>query len=67
MEFILNNKRLPDHIVVDNTAIPLFGLVEVLACSRLFGDVNVLGNSATNCGFVVKYHQNKPISRRYSK
>jgi len=44
MEYIESKKKLPDQIIVDGKIIPLFGLVEVLATSRLLGDIVTSSN-----------------------
>lgn len=52
---------LSDHILVENNLIPLLGLPELLAASRLLGDVNVLGNTGSNTGYIVVKNINQPL------
>lgn len=49
--------KISDLILVKGHLIPLRGLLELFAASRLVGDINVLGNGFSNAGFVVTYNQ----------
>eukprot|EP00457_Paulinella_chromatophora_P001697 gb/GEZN01001699.1/.p1 GENE.gb/GEZN01001699.1/~~gb/GEZN01001699.1/.p1 ORF type:complete len:814 (+),score=75.13 gb/GEZN01001699.1/:150-2444(+) len=45
---------VPEYIVVDGKEVPLAGLVELLAASRLLGDIDVVGGDLKNAGFVLE-------------
>ena len=44
----------PQYAQVEGVVVPIVGLMEVLAASRLLGDTDVLGGSGKNAGFVVE-------------
>lgn len=54
MDYIETHRRIPEHIVVDDREIPLVGVVEILASSRLLGDTDVLGGGGKRAGFVIE-------------
>lgn len=67
-EYFKETKILSDEIVVKEKIIPLEGLLELLAAARLLGDIDVLGNSGSNTGFVVqKDLRGIPISAKIVK
>lgn len=45
---------IPQKVVVEGKKVPIVGLIELLAASRLLGDTDVLGGSADNAGFVIE-------------
>ena len=50
----LQQGRIPETVVVDGKAVPLVGMMEVLATSRLLADADVLGGGGKNAGFVIE-------------
>lgn len=42
--------KFPDMIYYNNKDIPLYGLIELVACGKLLGDVSVLGNTLSDAG-----------------
>lgn len=59
-EHFQNTGILLDTIIVGGKEIQLEGLLELLAAARLLGDIDVLGNSGENVGFIlIPARQNK--------
>ena len=56
-KYLTEKKTLPENIFHPQllVEVPLFGLVEVLACAVLLADVDVIGPSFTNVGIVWQY------------
>jgi len=46
--------HVPEEVEVDGKRLPLLGLMEVLAVSRLIGDTDVLGGGGKNAGFAME-------------
>jgi hypothetical protein len=59
--------RAPDYASIDGHRVPILGLMEVLAASRLLGDTDVLGGGSTNAGFVVESQEGTPVAVRVVK
>jgi hypothetical protein len=59
--------RVPDYASIEGRRVPILGLMEVLAASRLVGDTDVLGGGAKNAGFVVESQDGQPIAVRVVK
>merc|ERR1712032_1084571 len=53
-EFVREHFRPPEKVLVDGKEVPLLGMMEVLAASRLMGDTDVLGGGFMNAGFVLE-------------
>ncbi len=59
---------VPQSALVDGEVVPILGLMEVLAVSRLLADTDVLGGGGNNAGFVVERDGNgRPIAVRVVK
>lgn len=54
MEYIESQRRVPERIMIEGRAIPLIGMMEILAASRLLGDIDALGVSGENAGFIIE-------------
>ncbi len=54
---LLTDGYVASCVEIDNRIVPLLGLMELMAVSRLLGDTNVLGNKAEDFKFVVEYGQ----------
>jgi len=52
--FIETYARPPEQVLIEDHLVPLQGIMEIMASSRLLGDTDVLGGSLTNTGFVVR-------------
>jgi hypothetical protein len=64
----LASGQVPDYANIDGKRLPIVGLMELLAASRLLSDPDVLGGGAKNTGFVVERDQDKnPIALRVVK
>lgn len=50
----LHERKLPAFAVVEGTRLPILGLLEVMAVSRLLADTDVLGGGAKSAGYVVE-------------
>jgi len=50
----LENGKLLEEVMIEGKTVPLKGLMEVLAASRLLADTDVLGGSGKNVGFVIE-------------
>jgi hypothetical protein len=59
--------QVPDYASIDGHRIPILGLMEVLAASRLLGDTDVLGGGSKNAGFVVESQEGSPVAVRVVK
>ena len=46
--------HVPEHAMVNGKVVPILGLMEIMAVSRLLGDTDVLGGGGKNAGFVVE-------------
>ena len=59
---------VPEYAEIDGQRVPILGLMELLAASRLLSDVDVFGNKATKAGFVVERNaEGIPIAVRVVK
>ncbi len=61
---------VPQSALVEGRVVPILGLMEVLAASRLVADTDVLGGGGTNAGFVVERdasRDGRPIAVRVVK
>ena len=68
LDYLKETNCLSDTIFVKGKNISLEGLLELLAASRLLGDVDVLGNGGSNTGFVVQENlRGIPISAKIVK
>lgn len=54
MDYIKTYRRIPEHIFFRGSEIPLLGVMEMLAASRLLGDTDVLGRYGNHAGFVIE-------------
>lgn len=54
MTYIEIHRQIPTNIVVDGREIPLVGVIEILAASRLLGDTDVFGREGKNTGFIIE-------------
>lgn len=60
--------QVPEAVLVEGQQVPLLGLMEVLAVSRLLGDTDVLGGGLKNAGFVVERNgDGQPLAIRVVK
>jgi hypothetical protein len=59
--------RIPEYASIEGRRVPILGLIEVLAASRLLGDTDVLGGHLTNAGFVVESQDGAPVAVRVVK
>ncbi len=59
--------RVPEYASIHEARVPILGLMEVLAASRLLGDPNVLGGHSKNAGFVVESQDGNPVAVRVVK
>ena len=50
----LNAGYAPEYAAVDGVSVPILGLMEILAASRLLADTDVLGGAGGGVGFVVE-------------
>lgn len=67
-EECLNLGRVPEYVGIEGEKVPLKGLMEILAISRLLADTDVLGGSAKNAGFLIERNANgEPKSVRAVK
>lgn len=57
---LLKRGEVSDTLLVEGKEIPLLGLMELLAASRLLSDIDVLGNNLTNAGFSVVRQRGEP-------
>ncbi len=57
-EQCLERGQLPEKVAIENKKLPLKGLMELLAVSRLLMDTDVLGGDAKNAGFVIERNVN---------
>ena len=64
----LERGMIPEEVIVEATRVPLIGVVEILAASRLVGDTDVLGGGAKNAGFIIERNeQQQPVAVRAVK
>ena len=62
MEAITGHQRLPESVFVDGVDVPLMGLIDILAVSRLLADSDVLGGGGDNAGIIVyRDPQGQPV------
>ena len=54
MDAMINHDFLPEEAMVEGERIPIVGVMEILAASRLLGDTDVLGGSGKNAGFIIQ-------------
>jgi hypothetical protein len=67
-EQCLEQGRLPQYVMIENKKVPLKGVMEILAVSRLLADTDVLGGSAKNSGFLIERNiEGQPIAARAVK
>jgi hypothetical protein len=59
--------QVPEYALFDGKRLPILGLMEVLAASRLLADVDVLGPKAEHIGFVLESKDGQPIALRVLK
>ena len=53
MEAITTHQHLPETVLIDGQDVPLIGLIDILAVSRLLADSDVLGGKGDNAGILV--------------
>ena len=53
MESITEHQHLPETVFIDGQDVPLMGLIDILAVSRLLADSDVLGGKGDNAGILV--------------
>jgi hypothetical protein len=59
--------RVPEYAHIEGKRLPILGLMEIMAASRLLGDTDVLGGGAMNAGFVVERKNGQPVAIRVMK
>jgi hypothetical protein len=59
--------RVPEYASIEGHRVPILGLMEVLAASRLLADTDVLGGSSRCAGFVVESQEGSPVVVRVVK
>jgi hypothetical protein len=59
--------RAPEYTSIEGRQVPILGLMELLAASRLLEDTDVLGDNSTSAGFVVEYEDAYPVAVRVVK
>jgi tetratricopeptide (TPR) repeat protein len=64
----LEKGKLPEEVVIEDKKIPIKGVMEILAASRLLADTDVLGGGASNAGFLIERNDNgDPVAVRAVK
>jgi hypothetical protein len=59
--------RVPEYALIQGQRLPILGLMEVMAASRLLGDTDVLGGGGKNAGFVIEINGDQPVAVRITK
>ena len=64
----LKQGRLPQFARIESRVVPILGLMEILAASRLLADTDVLGGGGKNAGFVIERNIHEaPVAVRMVK
>lgn len=63
LEHLQAGAAVPTHILVEGREVELRGLVPLLAAARLLMDIDVLGDSCSNAGFVLRADTAAGIAR----
>src|SRR3989338_1554930 len=68
MEAITTHQHLPQTVLIDGQDVPLIGLIDILAVSRLLADSDVLGGKGDNAGILVYRDPNgQPVVAKAAK
>ncbi len=58
---------VPQYADIEGKTVPIIGLMEIMAVSRLLADTDVLGGGGNNTGYVVERQDGQPVAVRMVK